>query len=282
MSDQSSVANELNFVPERRLGRLPGKSTPKALMFDNFVKFLKLPAKTNYWKQRAEIPIRTYGNTEYGSCTRSKQAVAATRMERIEQRRLIEITDDEVIRVYREMSDRLYGGGDNGAYEDDALSEWRKPDTTFRDTKGSPYTIDAFLRINPKNIDEVKAAIALSGSKGIAVCFNLPWAFAKIEPPNEWDLPSGQMLIGDWMPGSWGGHSQWAFDYSEQGIWLDHTWNMPPQLITWNAVATYMDEAHVVIDSVDSWRKKTSTAAKINIKNVIAAVNDVSSYRIAA
>jgi hypothetical protein len=273
------VPNEVEIVQGQRLGRLPGKSTMRALQFSDFMKYLQLPRQTNYWTQKTALPLRTFGNDRYGCCTRAKQAVAIMRMERIENRKLVEITDEEVIRVYTEMSARLYGGGDNGAYEDDALSEWRKPATTLRDTKGHSYTIDAYLKINPSNQDEIRAAIALSGARGIAVCFNLPLAFSDILPPADWAIPAGQRLTGKWIPGSWGGHSMWMHDYDITGCWLDHTWGIVPQRVTWEAVATYMDEAHVVIDSVDAWRSQPkSKAAKIDLSAVVDAVNSVSSY----
>jgi hypothetical protein len=44
------------------------------------------------------------------------------RFERIERRRTINLDDQEVIDKYLAMTSRLYGGGDTGAYEEDALS----------------------------------------------------------------------------------------------------------------------------------------------------------------
>jgi hypothetical protein len=275
------MSNEQHIVQGARLGRLPAKSSRKALLFRDFVKYLELPKKTNFWSRRAGIPLRSYGNTSAGSCTRSKQAVAATRMERLEQRRLIQITDEEVLRVYTEMSNELYGGGDNGAYETDALDMWRRPEKTFKDTSGRSYTIDAYLRLNHLDHDELKAAIALSGAKGIEVCFNLPWHWESMRPPLDWDAPAeGHPLIGEWMPGSWGGHSMHAHDYDEVGVWLDHTWDRERQRVTWRGMAAFCDEAHVVLDQVNAWRKQKSAAAKLNVRAVVDAVNDVSSLRI--
>jgi hypothetical protein len=265
-----------------RLGRLPVKTTRKALQFADFFSFLQVPRSTSYWSRKTPIPLRTYGNTIYGDCTRAKQAVAATRMERIEQKKTIDIPDSEVIRVYREMSDRLYGGGDNGAYEDDALNEWRNPEKTFRDTTGHPYTIDAYLRINALNHQELKAGLAFSGAHGIAICLNLPAAFSRIKPPHSWDIPDGQALIGEWMPGSWGGHSLEAHDYNAEGVLIDHTWNLNPQRVTWDAMAAYCDEAHLYIDSIDAWRKRTSGKARKALGDVVDAVNAISSIKIEA
>ena len=90
------------------------------------------------------------------------------------------------------------------------------------------------------------------------------------------------MPIGRWLPGSWGGHSMWARDYDEAGIWLVHTWGMRDQRLTWRAAAIYLDEAHLVIDSFDYWRKKKPGADRlIDFKGLRKAVNRVSSRKIA-
>jgi hypothetical protein len=79
-------------------------------MFSRFaVAPKKLPRATNFWSRRSTFPIRTFGNTEHNDCTRAKQAIASMRMERIETTRTPRITDQEVIRVYQDMSERLYG-----------------------------------------------------------------------------------------------------------------------------------------------------------------------------
>lgn len=268
-------------MPDRYLGRLPATSSRKALQFSDFFRFLKLPATSNSWAKRQPIPIRSFGNDRYGDCTIAKQAVASTRFERLEQRKTITISDAEVIRVYLEMTSRLYGGGDTGAFETDALDNWRNPDLTFKDTDGHPYTIDAYLALNAKNQDEVKAAIALSAAKGIAVCFNLPSAIQGHD--ERWEAPpKGQSPIGPWLPGSWGGHSVNCYGYTADGLLLDMTWDIPPLIATWDFAAIYMDEAHLIIDSVDSWRHMTGRAGigTLKLKQVVDAVNDVSSHKI--
>lgn len=274
---------EVSANKQVRLGRKPLKSTMRALLFTDFFNFVVIPKSQTYWKNKQPLPHRSFGNLIYGDCTRAKQAVAAERMERLEQRRLVNITDDEVIRVYKSMSDRLYGGGDNGAYEDDALNEWRNPDLTFKDTDGHPYTIDAYLRIDAKNQDQIRAGLALAGAKGIAICINLPMAFSSVNPPAVWDVPEGQALTGPWEPGSWGGHSMWANGYDPDHLIVDSTWEMDNHVMTWRAVAAYVDECHLVIDSVDAWRKRApKVAERGSLGHVIDAVNAVSSIKIAA
>jgi hypothetical protein len=264
-----------------RLGRLPVKSDVRALQFANFADVPKaLPVATNFWKKRAPFQNRTFGNIDFNNCTRAKQAIAHLRMERIECRATPKISNEEVIRVFREMCVELYGGADVGAYETDALSAWRKPEKTFRDTKGRPLTIDAYTRIDPFDHEQVKAAIFMAGAHGIAVCVNLPAAFAAIEPPADWAVPDGVQFVGKWMPGSWGGHSMWATDYDATGVWVEHTWDLPRQRITWKAAAAYLDEAHLCIDSWNSWRKKPGIDRALDMQGIKKAVNAVSATKI--
>lgn len=263
----------------RQLGKAPAKSEEKLLHLVNFMKATKEPpVKTNFWPKRSAFPRRSFGNLILGDCTRAKQAIAAMRMERIEVKQTPKITDEEVIRVYTDMENRLYGGGDNGAFEIDALNEWRRPETTFKDTKGRPLTIDAFISVDQRNLTAWKLAMATAGAHGLAVCFNLPLAWSSISS-KFWDIPDGKRPIGIYLPGSWGGHSMWAIDYDEKGVYLESTWEEPVGLITWRAFAAYCDESYLVIDSLDSWRKKAS-AKNLNLKGIKEAVNDVSSFKI--
>jgi hypothetical protein len=275
------------LIPEKPLGKLPARGHPKMLQLKSFVpRAVEPPPKAfNFWSKRVPFPPRTYGNRQEGCCTRASQANLATRMERLEQRRTINIWDEEIHRVYRDMTARLYGGGDTGAYEIDALNEWRRPDLTFRDESSRPLTIDAYTSINIRDFNEVKYAIWLAGAKGIKLCLNLPLAFSRIDPPDVWDFfDEGllESLTGEWVPGSWGGHSLMADAYNEKGVRLVHTWydRDDEQILSWRAFAAYCDEAYLVVDSANKWRKKT--AGRLNITELVDAVNQVSSHKIKA
>lgn len=268
----------------KSLGRLPRRSDPRALLFSRFagVALDKPPPKrTNFWPHRAGFTHETWGNNEEGCCTIAKQANMFRRFERLEQKRTIAIATSEVHRVYREMTGELYGGGDTGAYETDALDRSRRPEKSLRDTKGHPLLIDAYVRLHTADQDELRHAIHTAGGHGIAVCLNLPEGFSPINPPDDWDVPQGEPLVGQWMAGSWGGHSMWGIDYDEVGLWLEHTWGIPPQRITWKAVAAFLDEAHLVIDSANSWKKRLKPKV-LDVAGIVAAVNRVSSQPILA
>lgn len=278
---------------ERKLGKLPAKSSTKALLFRDFVKAVDVPPSFNFWKKKAAFPSRLFGNDVYGCCTRASQAEAAMHMERIECRTTPKITDAEVVRAYFEMTWRRYGQGqdgapmpdywtqpegegDQGAFETDALSDWRRPEYTFKDSKGRPLTIDAFTRINQADQEAVKQAIFITGGHGIKLCFNLPamWANESLN----WNAPpTGTPAIGKWLPGSWGGHSVYGEAYSTTGVQIK-TWG-ERRIVSWEAFAIYCDEAHWVLDSLDAWRKKPA-AKMLNLNKLKEAVNDVSSQKI--
>jgi hypothetical protein len=274
----TTEATPLNEGEDKRLGKAPAKSHPKMLSFSDYVKAdVPVPERTRFWRDRAPFPIRHFGNTQYGDCTKASQALFAMRMERIEYRKTISIADDEIVNNYLAMTARLYNGGDTGAYELDALNEWRNPDLTFRDTHGRPMTIDAYTSINHRNIQEIKKAIHFSASHGIKICFNLPYAWIRTL---DWDIPEGQAPIGEYMPGSWGGHSMCAArDYDKNYLYLDHTWNAPAGRISWRALSIYCDEAYSIVDSAAAWRKRLPKK-EMNMAALISDVNSVSDIKI--
>lgn len=274
--------DSMNEIPVKglRLGKAPMRSDTRMLNLANFLKAdIKVPEVFEPWKKRSTFPLRTFGNNEHGCCTRASQALLQMRLERIEGRRTINVTDEELLRVYYEMTAKYYGGGDTGAFEMDALSCWRREDSTFKDVKGRPYTIDAFTRINQFQIDEVKKALFLGQSKGIKVCFNLPLAWSNI-PGGTWDIPEGQPAIGEYLPGSWGGHSTTGVGYNTKGVILLNSWGFKEQLVTWRAYATYSDENYLPVDSVNAWKKNKEINKLIDLSNLKASVNKVSSVQI--
>jgi hypothetical protein len=270
-------------MTDKKLGKRPAFARPTSLHLAHFIKADAPPPPPvfNFWEHRAPFPLETFGNTEHGCCTIAKQGVAAMRHNRLEDRQTPTFTTDEILRVYYALTTRLYGGGDVGAYEEDALNNWRRADLTFRDTRGRPHTIDAYARVNPRDLTEVKRAISLSESKGAALCLALPWAWARVDPPRAWDVPADGRFTDGWEPYSWGGHSLYsAGHYDERGLYVTHTWGIPEQLVTWAAVAAYCDEAHMIVDSVNTWGRRPPVEAALDLPALVDAVNQVSSVKI--
>lgn len=285
-------------APSKCLGKRPARGDARLLNFARFVQLDRVPKAYDPWKRRAPFPARSFGNAGpegVGDCTRASQAIAAMRFERFETKRTVSISDDEVKRVYREGCQRHYGTTDDvGMYELDALSDFRNPDYTFRDERGHPITIDAYTSVNHRDQDEVRAAIALSGKWGIKVCLNLPLGFQNIEPPDVWDVPRDdegkpRPLVGNWEPGSWGGHSLFADAYDIRGIRLVHSWfDGGPEVeyrqwLTWDAASCFIDEAYWLLDSIDAWRKRpVSMRSAIDLDGIAKQVNRVSRTKINA
>lgn len=288
--------------PEKLLGKLPPKPDQRTLQFARFVEFDKLPEAYNPWKHRAPFQPRTFGNTRYGDCTKASQAIACMRFERMETKRTPVISDEEIIRVYREGVRRHYGSDEDlGMYEVDALSDFRNRDTTFRDEAGHEYTIDAFTSINPRSKDEIRAGIALSAKWGIKVCFDLPIAWENVNPEDgPWDVPrdgDGKPvpITGNHTPGTWGGHSLTADRFNKIGLTVPHQWYeglglpkkewpLDEQVITWDAVLAYCSEAYWLLQSLDYWRKVATKAMKsaVDVKGIVKAANKLSSHKVAA
>lgn len=280
ISSENMLLEAVPEVPHVRLGGQPAKGHINMLNFRNYVTDVTdVPAVYSYWAKRKAFPFYETGNNDYACCTRAKQSVMQMMMERQEQRRTKVIGKDEILRVYEEMSDRLYGGGDNGAYEIDALNSWRNKDYTFRDNRGRPMTIDGYAKINHSDIQEVKKALYISGSRSIAVCFGMPFAWAG-NADMIWDIVEGQQAIGNYQIGSWGYHSMTAIaEYDEWGVTLPSTWNLPNGKISWRAFAMYASEAYIVIDSFNQWKSKLQSKG-LNADKMISDINNVSDIKI--
>jgi hypothetical protein len=166
MAENTEVITNENRIITRigRLGKMKQKSSTKALLYANFLKAsLPDPPKSfDFWKRRNKLhpfALSMFGNDTNGDCTIASQANMDLRLERLETRKNISITDNSVLSAYYDMTARLYGGGDTGAFETDALDNWRNPDWTFKDTNDNRLTIDAYTRINNLDIREIKRAI---------------------------------------------------------------------------------------------------------------------------
>ena len=283
--------NEQIVIPDRRLGRMPRTSDTRALLYSKFAQPLSdLPERSDFWSHRTPFRLRSFGNREHGCCTIASQGIMQMRHERLEVRRTPDIEDQEILRVYYAMTFREYQAGDGtignpdgdvGAYEVDALNNMRRPELTFRDKQKRPLTIDAFVRVSASDQEQIKNALWTAKTHGLKFCINLPLAFRSLDPPLDWDIPEGQPLTGDWVPGSWGGHSMFMEDFdNRRGIRVPGTWEQEDQWISWRAVAAYVDEVHLCIDSIDKWRQIEGIEKMIDLPGLRQAVNKVSSHKI--
>lgn len=289
MSGESGGAQTIpqeTVYPGHELGRMPRKGDERDVLDERVFRMLRaveIPDVLRPYRPKRPFPRRAYNNNIEGNCTRASQVIAQVRIELLEQRRRIEVADAEVTRIYRDMTARLYGGGDTGAYETDALSEWRRPELTFKDSKGRAYTIDAYTRVNVADKDAIRSALVQSAGRILKVCANMPLAW---RGKDVWEAPlRREDFVGPWRPGSWGGHSMTisaddrGYVYTGDGVYIQ-TWDDAPRLVTWAAFFAYFDEAHRVVDSVNAWKRRLGK--ELNAKALVAAVNEASSYKLEA
>jgi hypothetical protein len=102
------------------------------------------------------------------------------------------------------------------------------------------HEIDAYVAVNPKNLDEVKQALYYFG--GLYVGVQLPLS---AQDQTVWDVPFFG-IRGKGEPGSWGGHAiANILDYDERGL-TTITWGAL-KLMTWEFFQTYCDEAFCIL-----------------------------------
>jgi hypothetical protein len=242
-----------------RLGKKEHVSDPLTMMLGNFISpTLVYPARFDFDASRAMFPLGPWGNMEWGNCVVAGRANHLLRLERVEQRRTVPITDLEVIDEYKRLCEVTYGHKpenpgdqfDNGLNVLGAIKAWRN-DGWFLKTKVrslDKYTISAYGELDPNDFEQLKAAIFLL--HGIQLGFWLPRAVQG--NLTLWDY-KGEMGP-QWKPGSWGGHLVYAKSYSADEIEI-LTWGKKVR-VTKRFIAKYCDEAWAVVDDLDYWRKR--------------------------
>lgn len=212
-----------------KLGKLAPKRDPRTLKLASYLFLPSFPERYQ-WSKKASAHWGMMKNDIAGCCT----CAAAGHMLQswtANCGKELTISDDEVIKAYSDNSgyDARTGENDNGCVELDVLKYWRK-------TGIGNHLIEAFVSVNLKNINHVKAAIYLFG--GIYVGLALP---ASAQDQMLWDVEFGD----DSEPGSWGGHAVTIIDYDPHGLTCI-TWGKP-QRMTWDFFKKYCDEAYAII-----------------------------------
>lgn len=218
-----------------KLGKLPKKKDSRNLKLSRYLKTsLNIPLSCNWYSKIENIGMML--NDNIGDCT------CATMGHMIQSWTVndgvqINIPDYEILEVYKNISG--YTGTpdtDNGAIVLDALKYWKKFGVGNR-------KIGAYVEVDTKNIDEIKAAIWLFG--GVYYGIALP---NSIENQNIWDTPwYGPYFSG--RKGTLGGHALSAHGYSTDII-SNITWGKIQQMTNRFAI-TYADEAYAILS--DDW-----------------------------
>lgn len=263
---------------EFKLGKQEHKADERTLMLANFMTVPVVPQSYDFDKNRAAFPIRVWGNDQYGNCVMAGQANQLLRLERIETRKTLPLTDQQVINAYKTESQREFGNHarspgdqyDNGLVMLEAVKHWRSYGWSLDWTPGIPrdnknYKIALYGELDPLDYEQLKAACYLL--RGIQFGFWLPAAAQEMTDEGKWDY---QGETGpEWAPGSWGGHAVFGKAYSGNEFEV-LTWGMKIR-VTKGFIMKYCDEAWAVVDNIDPW----VTTKYLDVKAMLQKLRDV-------
>src|SRR3972149_1341977 len=234
-----------------KLGKLPAKHDPKnrTIKFKAILNEPALPPLPEEWQFKLLYPQfdlspKMWGNDELGNCVVVASYATQRSFEVIEQEKVIDIDEGQLRAQYKKES----GGEDTGFSMLDHNNVWRNEGIPigYRKIlcKKRPlmHKIDAFARINPTDIREIKYATFLVGCNiGASMPGNFLNEFNADKPWIDISLP----------PSPDCGHAMkvlaWLKDYLI--LW---TWGKE-QLASWDWVKKYFDEAWAMIDKINDW-----------------------------
>lgn len=234
--------------PNVRLGKKDYEFDAKTLKIGEAISTtVVVPAVYDFDRGRHPFPLEMWGNDQWGNCAKVSQANEIIRLERLEQRKTLPITANDVIEAYKQET----GAQSPGDPRDEGLVMlqnnrlWR---TAGFPLKTRRYKIAAFGELDPNDMAMLRAAVFLL--HGVQFGFALPRACQNMGAV--WDYQGG--TGEEWAPGSWGGHAVFSKSYNRDGMGV-LTWGMRVH-VTNAFIKRYSDEAWAVVDDFDNWRSR--------------------------
>lgn len=214
-----------------RFGKHPALNDYRTLRFSRYVHNLPAPPASYDALPRVYANIGTNdtatlfpidGNDRYGDCTIAALAHATTVFQGFVSKKNI-MSDMDVEKLYFKLS----GGLDAGLSELDVLNYWRKNSV-------ADDTLDAFVKLDHKNIASVRQAISIFG--GVYLGFQVQTDAVK-------DFENGK----PWTPGplTRDGHAVYVVGYDANGVTV-LTWG-GVQRGTWAWWDECVDEAYALL-----------------------------------
>lgn len=218
-----------------------------------------VPAEYDFDDVHKKIPTPppTYRNPPLQNCVIAARAHQTLRFELVEQKRLINITDHDVVLEYKNQT----GGDENKEIETlDSLKQWQKRGW---ETAGQNFKIQGFAEIKDRTDVEVMKR-AIYAFTGIGIGFFLPdSALSQIKDNQPWevtrDRANGQR-----------GHYVYVPGYTKYGP-VCVTWGRKQQM-SWAFVEAYSDEAYAIFDESDTPEKKQNLDQE-KLKECLASVH---------
>src|SRR3954464_2591636 len=133
-----AISKGLQRHPIFKLGKAKARRDPRNLKLKTILRApVKVPKEYDFDTAHKGVPTPVFANDRFGDCVIAGRAHQTLRFELIEQKKVIGITDGEVVREYLLET----GGKDSGLIVLDSLSRWR---TRGWIAAGSRYFITAF------------------------------------------------------------------------------------------------------------------------------------------
>lgn len=215
------------------------------------------PANWRYAHALREVPM--FANDRYGCCTCASNGHRIVAQEFATRQREVAVTDGDVLDVYAAVTGFDYSRPetDNGAYMLDVANYMRRVGMG-REKDGTAHTVEAFVKVDHSNHAEVKAACNIFGGVWLGVWLPRS-AQAQTGPTLQWDAPSdAAKLVGEYEPGSWGGHAIEVTAYNERAA-MAYTWGRE-QYMTWDFWRACVDECYAEIS--EDWFRKGGTTPR--------------------
>lgn len=222
-------------MAERRLGKRPYVRDPRSLRLADYLTDAAPPPPAEKNWSDAVSAWHMYLNNEIGDCTVASAAHLIELWTAAGQHYEATVTDAEVLGAYSTITgyNSADPATDQGAEVVQVLRYWQQ-------TGIADHRIGAYAEVDPADHTRVKQAIDLFG--GVDVGLQLPAAAQTFTAP-QWPTPPS--TVGEWQPGSWGGHCVPAVDYTVDG----------PTVVSWGELVVvawafwdaYVDECWAII-----------------------------------
>lgn len=225
-----------------KLGLLPPnrKQIARRLQFRDYAPVGALPPVPTESSRYTLYPdARMMGNDRLGDCV-----IAAHGHQCLQWSGVSGNPYDITLKEIEDSYFRQTGGPDSGLDIMSSLDDWRK--LAF-----GGNTLGAYVSINPTDHNATKSSIDVFG--GAITGVNLPLAW---QGQSTWAAPpSGRApRLGNWAPGSWGGHSVAAIGFTAQYMYVRSWGELVP--VEWAAVDIYFSEIYCLLDNL--WINKVT------------------------
>lgn len=247
-----------------KLGKKDYRHDDRTVTMGRFLAPIRVPTSYDFDKGRVNFPSNVWGNDEYGDCVLAGRANSQLRLERVEQRRTVPLTADDVISEYKKLTGCQSPGdaNDEGLVVLDAMRQWRNEGWVIG---GRTYQIAAYGELEPQDFNKLRAAVY--GLHGVHFGLALPVAAQHMNDYWDYQGQSGE----EWQPGSWGGHLVYGKAYRAADEFRVITWGREISM-TGSFIRKYCDEAWAVVDNLDLWRHSHT----LDVQALTAELHEIS------